>query len=88
MELVAENRGGVDEPTDADLEGFYEANKRKFGAEPKLSFVQVRLDPSRRGASLEPDAAALLATLRAGDGKGVDLAALGDPSTQLPGEFT
>ena len=31
MELVAENSGGVAEPSDADLQAFYEANKPKFG---------------------------------------------------------
>jgi hypothetical protein len=88
MELVAENSGSVDEPTDADLQAFYEANKQKLGGGLKLSFEQVRLDPARRGVSLQHDAAMLLATLRADDGKSLDPAALGDPSAQLPGELT
>jgi hypothetical protein len=67
----------VPEPTDAQLQSWLDAHPAQFAVEPRYSFEQVFLDPSKRGASLDDDAAALLLQLRRGPI--ADLAATGDP---------
>jgi peptidyl-prolyl cis-trans isomerase C len=55
------------EPSSPDeLRAFYEASPEIFTIPPLVSFDQVYFSPEARGASLETDAAAGLAALRAG----------------------
>lgn len=77
MEVIADNSAGAVEPSESELEAFYRAHQERFGGGTILSFLQVPLDPARRGADLDRDAAALLEELRR-SGPETDLAALGD----------
>lgn len=79
MELIAENAAVITEPTEVELQTFYQARKQEFGGGPIVSFAQIMLDPNRHGPNLDWDAAALLVQLRAG-GDSIDPAMLGDPS--------
>ena len=80
MELIAEHAVTIAEPSPDELAAFYQSRKEEFGGGPTLSFSQVLLDPSGRGAALAGDAQAMLAQLRAG-GDGLDPATLGDASS-------
>jgi hypothetical protein len=84
MELIAEHETMIAEPTPEELAAFYQARQQQFGGGPTVSFVQVLLDPSRRGAALARDAQVMLAQLRADDS--LDPLTLGDPSG-LAGEY-
>lgn len=53
------------EPTAAELRDFLAANPDRFRVPPRISFVQIFLNPGTDGA-IEPRAADLLARLRAG----------------------
>lgn len=79
MELIAENSAVIAEPSEADLQAYCATHLREFGGGATVSFTQVVLDPSRHGATVEQDAAAVLAQLRAGGGA-IDPATLSDPS--------
>jgi PPIC-type PPIASE domain len=78
LELVSEDAVARAEPTDAQLSAWLDAHPGDFGVDPAFTFSHVYLSPERRGASLDRDAALLLANLRRG-GRQADLAALGDP---------
>src|SRR4249919_1214853 len=77
LEFVSEDVEPVPEPTDAQLQAWLDAHPAQFAIEPRYTFEQVFLDPSKRGASLQADAAALLLQLRRGPI--ADAAAMGDP---------
>ena len=55
-------------PTDAELARHLAEHADRYRGESRLGFRQVFLDPARRGASLEADAAALLDALRSRSG--------------------
>lgn len=57
------------QPSDAELQSFLDAHKTEFADEPKIALSQVYLNPARRGASLDADAASLLGRLNASDGR-------------------
>ena len=78
MELIAEHEASVVEPSPAELAAFYQARQAAFGGGPTVSFLQVMLDPVRRGNALAGDARALLDRLRADES--LDPVGLGDPS--------
>jgi hypothetical protein len=74
------------EPTDDELRAYLVAHPEAFRAEPRFTFTQVYLDPSRHGERLRRDAGRLLAQLdRAGEGARID--ALGD-ATLLESRFS
>jgi PPIC-type PPIASE domain len=75
LEFISDGAGGAGEPTEEELAGFLAAHAADYRVESRLTFSQVFLDPSKRGAALPADAAALLAELRTGAGPP---AALGD----------
>lgn len=52
------------DPSDETLREFFEANAERFAEPEQISFVQVYLNPDRRGDDIEADAAAMLAGLR------------------------
>jgi hypothetical protein len=77
LEFVSEDIAAQVEPTDTELRAYLEAHPERFRVEPRFSFSQVYLDPTKHGTNLARDAARVLARLRQ-DGDGADLAALGD----------
>ncbi len=77
LEFISEDAASAVQPTDAELTRFLAKNPDSYRVESQLTFVQVFLDPSKRGKSLEVDAAGLLDTLRKG-GSRVDPGALSD----------
>ena len=66
MEFLSEDLVSTLVPGEDDLRAFLAAHPERFRTETRLTFSQVHLDPLKRGARLEADAAALLGTLRAG----------------------
>ena len=85
MEFIAEDVVGQAQPTDDELNAYLQANPDKFRAQPLLTFIQVYLSPSKRGANLARDAARLLAQLNRAGGK-ADVSELGD-SLMLDQQF-
>lgn len=84
LEFVSEDVAPVREPTDLQLQSWLDAHSGQFRLEPRYSFEQVFLDPSRHGESLETDAVRLRERLHGG---GVtDPSSLGDPLL-LPHSF-
>jgi len=71
------------QPTDADLQAYLEANPDSFRRPPRFSFQQVFLNPQRAGDDPAQRAEILLARLQAEPTAGVDVQALGD-ATLLP----
>lgn len=79
MEFISEDRSVIGEPSQADLEAYLAAHPASFRVQPRFTFVQVFLDPEKRGGQLESDAQRLLARLRQ-PGSAVDATSLGDTS--------
>jgi hypothetical protein len=77
LEFVSEDAASALQPTDAELTAFLAQHEASYRVEAQLTFTQVFLDPVKRGARFEADAAALLRQLRAG-GDRLNLAAVGD----------
>jgi hypothetical protein len=61
-------------PTDAELAAWLAEHADAFRSGARLTFTQVFLDPTKRGAAVPADAAALLAKLRADPGIDLDRA--------------
>ena len=76
MEFIYEDIMSWTEPTDDDLNAFMVTHREKHLTDPQLSFRQVFLNASKRGASAESDARQVLAQLT----KGADPDAVGDPT--------
>jgi hypothetical protein len=80
MEFLNDAEAEGTPATDADLSAYLAAHPDSFREAPRVAFEQVYLDPKRRGAATQADAAALLGSLK----KDAALAAeAGDP-TLLP----
>jgi hypothetical protein len=77
LEFVSDDIAAQMEPTDADLNAYLQAHPELFRVEPRLTFSQVYLDPTRHGDHLVRDSAQLLAKLKQ-DGAKADISALGD----------
>jgi hypothetical protein len=77
LEFLAEDEDLAAAPTDAQLAEQLATNADAYRQGAQLTFTQVFLDPSTRGAALPADATALLAELRARPGS-IDLDAAGD----------
>jgi hypothetical protein len=77
MEFVSEEAAALARPTDEELNAYLKANADAFRAEPRATFVQVFLDPSKRQAALANDAKRLLDALQRA-GASPDLANAGD----------
>lgn len=77
MDFVSEQAAALAQPTDADLDAYMKAHADAFRTEPRATFVQIYLDPARRGAALEADAKRLVDALNRG-GASADGAAAGD----------
>lgn len=77
LEFVSEDAANAEQPTEQVLAEFLAANADAYRIDGLLTFAQVFLDPSKRGASLESDAAGLLDALRS-RGDRLDPATIGD----------
>ena len=77
LEFVSDDIAAQAEPTDADLNAYFQAHAESFRVEPRLTFSQVYLNPTKHGGHLARDAAQVLARLKQA-GARADLAALGD----------
>ncbi len=77
LEFVSEDSGAAEQPTEQALVEFLAANPESYRIESWLTFRQIFLDPSKRGAGLEADAAGLLDALRSRGGA-LDPATAGD----------
>lgn len=86
MEFVSEQAAALAEPTDAELGAYLKANPDAFRLDPRVSFVQVHLDPGKRAATLGADAKRLLDRLN-GAGDTPDLATLGDRLALLDARY-
>lgn len=68
FEFVSDDIAAQAEPTDAELGAFLRAHPDRFRVEPRFTFSQVFLDPTRHGTNLARHAAEMLARLKqAGD---------------------
>lgn len=76
VEFVSDQAAALARPNDADLEAYLAKNADAFRREPRVTFVQVYLDPAKRGAALQADAARLRERLAAGS---IDASRAGDP---------
>jgi len=89
MEFMSEDIATLAEPTDADLNAYFQAHADSFRVPPQFTFRQVYLNPEKHGTNLAHDAAQLLAQLNQ-SGSDADLATLGDaflldqPFTAMP----
>jgi hypothetical protein len=89
MEFMSEDIATLAEPTDADLNAYFQAHADSFRVPPQFTFRQVYLNPEKHGTNLAHDAAQLLAQLNQ-SGSNADLATLGDaflldqPFTAMP----
>ncbi len=63
VEFVSEEASALAMPTDDELRAYLAAHADTFRTEPRASFAQVYLDPSKHGAVLEAEAKRLLDTL-------------------------
>lgn len=70
LEFVAESQGESREPTDEQLRAYVDAHRDQYRTDERVSFLQVYLNPERRGAELAQDMERLLAELR---GRGAEL---------------
>jgi hypothetical protein len=77
LEFVSDDIAAQTKPTDADLKAYLQAHSESFRIEPRITFSQVYLDPTRHGNHLARDTAQLLAKLQQAGGK-ADIAARGD----------
>jgi len=84
VEFVSDQAAALAPPTDADLKSYLERNADAFRREPRVTFVQVYLDPAKRGAALPADAARLRDQLAA---KSIDAARAGDPLMLLDARY-
>ena len=77
LEFISNDIAALAEPTDADLNAYFEAHPDKFRVEPQFTFRQVYLDPKRHRDSLPRDATQLLTQLNQA-GANAEASALGD----------
>ena len=66
LEYLAEDMEAISEPTEAELEEWLKANPDRFSLSDRIAFEHALASRDRRGASMAPDAADMLAKLVAG----------------------
>jgi len=67
MEFVSSDMAQLVEPTDEDLLAYLEAHATQFITSPKISFLQIYIDPNKHRGTLEKDLDEMLKLLRAKD---------------------
>lgn len=85
LEFLTEDLSALLEPTDEDLQAWFDAHSEAYRIDDRFTFTQVYLSPQRRGDDLQAEAERLLRELSIADGA-VDPGTLGDPIL-LPGSF-
>jgi hypothetical protein len=66
IEFMSDESSALERPSDADLTQYLAEHADAFRVEPSATFVQVFLDPGKRGKSLEGDVRRLREALSAG----------------------
>jgi hypothetical protein len=66
MELLSQDLALLADPTDQELQAFFQERQEEYRVPPRISFSHVYFNPDRRGAAVEEDARRALAELRAG----------------------
>ncbi len=77
MEFISEEAAALAKPTDEELNAYLKANAEAFRSEPRVTFVQVYLDPRKRASTIDAEARRLLDSLNRA-GTNVDPAKAGD----------
>ena len=85
MELLLEDIGTLDPPTDEELSAFLMNNKASFSVEPQVSFSQIYFSPDKQGNTLEENIRDVMEQL-SGAGPGVRVEDYGD-TIMLPSVF-
>lgn len=78
MEFLSEDLASLEQPSEQELQAFFTANQEQYRISPRFSFVQIYLNASKRGPTVDEEAGALLKQL-IGQDKDIDLTSLGDP---------
>jgi hypothetical protein len=65
MELLSQDLATLADPTDQELQEFFQERQEEYRFPPRISFSHVYFNSDRRGASAEEDARHILAGLRA-----------------------
>jgi hypothetical protein len=86
FEFVLEDADGAAPASDQELQAWLDGHQDRFRIEPRVSFRQAFVNPTRRGAAADGDARRLLARLRDA-GPDAPLARVGDP-IMLPPEVS
>ena len=76
LEFLIEDGDANEEPTEADLQQWLDANADLYRVPERRAIRQVMASADRRGASAKADAGAFVASLKSG----ADASSLGDPS--------
>lgn len=78
VEFLAQSVASTVEPTDAELQAFFEANSERYVVPEQVGFEHVYFSRERRGPGAEEAARGALALLTAGGPAAAEAAALGD----------
>ncbi len=78
LEFISDDIAAMAEPTDADLNAYFQKHPGTFRVPQLFTFSQVYLNPEKHGENLTRDTAQLLAQLNQAGGK-AGISALGDP---------
>ncbi len=65
MELLSQDLALLVDPTDQELEGFFQERREEYRIPPRLSFSHIYFNVDQRGAAAEDDALRELAEMRA-----------------------
>ena len=84
VEFVSDQAAALTAATDAELEAYLAKNADAFRREPRVTFMQVYLDPAKRGAALQADAARLRERLAA---NAIDAGKAGDSLMLLEARY-
>ena len=78
LEFLSKDIASFKEPSEGELELFFEDNKDQFQAPDLITFSHVFIDPDKRGNATLDDAALLLSELQAAGTSDVKVSGLGD----------
>ena len=87
MELLSQDLALLADPTDQELQAFFDENREEYRTPPRLSFSHIFFNTDERGGAAEEDAIRVLAVLRARTPTPKASPELGD-RFMLPYEYT
>jgi hypothetical protein len=67
MEMLSQNLALLADPTDNELQAYFDTNSEEYRVPPEVSFSHIYFNADNRGDAVEADALAMLAELRAQD---------------------